>query len=104
MSDRSADPPRGSAREGHGTPSEEQGNRFLADRRWQQLFDELRITLRELRDLEPHVVDAGASEEEWTKAWGQYAGLLSRIGHLQQQLLRRRVELMDLTRGPREPT
>lgn len=78
-------------------------NRYLADARWQQLFDELRLTLRELRDLEPRVVDAGASEEEWTQAWGQYSGLVSRIGHLQQQLLRRRIELMDLTRGPREP-
>lgn len=73
-------------------------NRYLADERWLRLFEELRVTLRELRDLEPRVIDAGASEDEWTKAWGQYSGLLSRIGHLQQQLLRRRMELLDLSR------
>jgi hypothetical protein len=73
-------------------------NRFLADARWQQLFDEVRLALRELRDMEPRVTDGGASEEEWTKAWGEYSGLLSRLGHLQQQLLRRRMELMDLSR------
>jgi hypothetical protein len=72
--------------------------RVQDDERWRQLFDELRLTLREVRDLEPRVTDAGASEEEWTKAWGQYSGLLSRIGHLQQQLLRRRMELLDLKR------
>jgi hypothetical protein len=72
--------------------------RIREDERWRQLFDELRLTLREVRDLEPRVTDGGASEEEWTKAWGQYSGLLSRIGHLQQQLLRRRMELLDLTR------
>lgn len=77
-------------------------SKFVADERWRQLFDELRLALRELRDLEPRVTDAGATEEEWTKAWGQYSGLLSRIGHLQQQLLRRRMELLDLTRGPGE--
>lgn len=71
-------------------------NKFVADERWRQLFDELRLALRELRDLEPRVVDTGATEEEWTAAWGQFSGLLSRIGHLQQQLLRRRMELMDL--------
>lgn len=74
-------------------------NRFVTDERWRQLFDELRLALRELRDLEPRVSDAGASEEEWTKAWGQYSGLLSRIGHLQQQLLRRRMELLGLSKG-----
>ena len=73
-------------------------NRSIADERWRQLFDELRLALRELRDLEPRVIDAGASEEEWTKAWGQYSGLLSRIGHLQQQLLKRRMELLGLSR------
>lgn len=73
-------------------------NKFVADERWRQLFDELRLALRELRDLEPRVVDPGASEEEWTKQWGQFSGLLSRIGHLQQQLLKRRMELMDLAR------
>jgi hypothetical protein len=78
-------------------------NRYLTDARWQQLFDELRLTLREIRDLEPRVVDAGASEEDWTKAWGEYSGMLSRLGHLQQQLLARRMELLGLTRGPREP-
>lgn len=73
-------------------------NTFVSDERWTRLFDELRIALRELRDLEPRVTDAGASDEEWTKAWGQFSGLLSRIGHLQQQLLKRRMELMDLSR------
>lgn len=75
-------------------------NKFVGDPRWQQLFDELRLALRELRDLEPRVTDAGAEDDEWTKAWGQYSGLLSRIGHLQQQLLRRRMELIDLSRPP----
>ena len=74
-------------------------NRFVTDDRWSRLFDELRLALRELRDLEPRVTDAGSSEDEWTKAWGEYSGLVSRIGHLQQQLLRRRTELLDLTRG-----
>ncbi|MBI2324161.1 MAG: hypothetical protein HYU87_04265 [Chloroflexi bacterium] len=74
-------------------------NKLVSDERWGQLFDELQVTLRELRDLEPRVADGGASEEEWTRAWGQYSGLLSRIGHLQQQLLRRRMELLDLTRS-----
>lgn len=69
-------------------------NRYLADERWRQLFDELRLTLRELRDLEPRLLDGGASEEEWTRAWGEYSGLISRLGHLQQQLLRRRIELL----------
>lgn len=69
-------------------------NRWLADPQWQQLFDELRVTLRELRDTEPGVLDAGASDEEWTRAWAAYSGLLSRVGHLQQRLLRRRLELM----------
>lgn len=73
-------------------------NQFVGDERWRQLFDELRLALRELRDLEPRVDDAGASDEEWTKAWGQYSGLLSRLGHLQQQLLKRRMELLDLTK------
>jgi hypothetical protein len=72
--------------------------RIRDDERWRQLFDELRVTLREVRDLEPRVTDAGAGEEEWTKSWGQYSGLLSRMGHLQQQLLRRRMELLDLKR------
>lgn len=74
-------------------------NKFAGDERWRQLFDELRLALRELGDLEPRVADPGASDEEWTKAWGQYSGLLSRLGHLQQQLLKRRMELLDLTRG-----
>lgn len=69
-------------------------NRYLADERWRQLFDELRLTQRELRDLEPRLLDGGASEEEWTRAWGEYSGLISRLGHLQQQLLRRRIELL----------
>lgn len=69
-------------------------NRYLADERWHQLFDALRLTLRELRDLEPRLLDGGASEEEWTRAWGEYSGLISRLGHLQQQLLRRRIELL----------
>lgn len=74
-------------------------NRFVGDERWQQLWGELRAALRELRDLEPQVDDAEASEDEWTKAWGRYSGLLSRIGHLQQELLRRRMELLGLSRG-----
>ncbi len=69
-------------------------NRYLADERWRQLFDALRLTLRELGDLESRLLDAGASEEEWTRAWGEYSGLISRLGHLQQQLLRRRIELL----------
>jgi len=69
-------------------------NRYLADERWRQLFDALRLTLRELGDLEPRLLDGGASEEEWTRAWGEYSGLISRLGHLQQQLLRRRIELL----------
>ena len=72
--------------------------RIRDDERWRQLFDELLLTLRGIRDLEPRVTDATASEQEWTKAWGEYSGLLSRIGHLQQQLLRRRMELLDLKR------
>lgn len=73
-------------------------NRYVEDERWSQLFSELRLALRELRDLEPRVTDAGAGDEEWTTAWGQFSGLVSRIGHLQQQLLRRRMELLDLSR------
>jgi fructosamine-3-kinase len=73
-------------------------NQYVTDERWSQLFSELRIALRELRDLEPRVADGGASDEEWTKAWGEFSGLVSRIGHLQQQLLRRRMELLDLSR------
>lgn len=74
------------------------GNRYLADQRWRQLLDEMRVAVRELADLDARVSDAGASEEEWTKAWGEYSGLVSRLGHLQQQLLRRRMELLDLSR------
>ena len=36
-----------------------QGNHYLADQRWRQLFDELRVTLRELRDMEPRVLSYG---------------------------------------------
>ena len=73
-------------------------NRYLADQRWRQLFDEMRVAVRELADLDARVSDAGASEEEWTKVWAEYSGLVSRLGHLQQQLLRRRMELLDLSR------
>lgn len=69
-------------------------NRYLADERWRQQFDQLRLTLREIAALELRVQDASASEEEWTRAWGELSGLLSRVGHLQQGLLRRRIELM----------
>lgn len=73
-------------------------NRYLSDARWRQLFDEMRVAVRELTDLDARVIDPGASEEDWTKAWGEYSGLVSRLGHLQQQLLRRRMELLDLSR------
>lgn len=69
--------------------------RLLADERWRALFDELRLALRELTELEPGVLDDSASEAEWTRAWAQYAGLLGRIGHLHQRLQSRRVELLD---------
>lgn len=69
--------------------------RLLADDRWRQLFDELRIALREVTELEAKVLDEQAPEAEWTAAWAQYAGLLGRIGHLHQRLQSRRVELLD---------
>lgn len=65
------------------------------DERWRQLFDELRIALRELGDLEPKVLDEQVGDAEWTAAWAQYAGLLGRISHLHQRLQARRVELLD---------
>ena len=74
-------------------------NKFIEDARFRALFEELRVTLREARDLEAKVADAGASDEEWTRAWGQYSGLISRLGHLQQQLLQRRMEILGLRRG-----
>jgi hypothetical protein len=74
-------------------------NKFSGDARFRALLEELSVTLREARDLEPRVTDSGASDEEWTRAWGQYSGLISRIGHLQQQLLQRRMELMGLSKG-----
>ncbi len=69
--------------------------KLLADARWRELFDELRLTLREVTELEARVLDENATEEEWTRTWGQYAGLLGRIGHLHQRLQTRRVELLD---------
>jgi len=66
-----------------------------SDERWLVLFDQLRITLREVAELEASLLDASASDEEWTRVWAQYAGLLGRIGHLHQRLLARRVELLD---------
>ena len=69
--------------------------RLLADERWRELFDELRIALREVNELEAKVLDADATEAEWTAGWAQYAGLLGRIGHLHQRLQSRRVELLD---------
>ena len=68
--------------------------RIRDDARWRQLFDELRLALREATELEGRLLDDAASEDEWTRAWAQYAGLLGRIGHLQQRLLARRVELL----------
>jgi hypothetical protein len=68
---------------------------ILRDERWRALFDELRLTLRELAELEGRVLDESASDAEWTRAWGEYAGLLGRIGHLHGRLLARRVELLD---------
>jgi len=46
-------------------------------------------------ELEPEVLDATASEDEWKVVWARYAGLLGRIGHLHQRLLARRVELLE---------
>ncbi len=69
--------------------------RLLADERWRQLFDELRIALRELTALEAGVLDENVDEAAWTRAWAEYAGLLGRIGHLHQRLQSRRVELLD---------
>lgn len=69
--------------------------KLLTDARWRELFDELRLTLREVTELEARVLDENATEEEWTRTWGQYAGLLGRIGHLHQRLQTRRVELLD---------
>jgi len=66
-----------------------------SDERWLALFHELRATLREAAELEASLLDASASDEEWTRVWAQYAGLLGRIGHLHQRLLARRVELLD---------
>ncbi|MBI2774200.1 MAG: hypothetical protein HYX56_06905 [Chloroflexi bacterium] len=74
-------------------------NKFVPDARFRALLEELSVTLREIRDMEPRVTDSGASDEEWTRAWGQYSGLISRIGHLQQQLLQRRMELLGLSKG-----
>jgi hypothetical protein len=74
-------------------------NKFSDDTRFRALLEELSLTLREARDLEPRVTDSGASDEEWTRAWGQYSGLVSRMGHLQQQLLQRRMEILGLSKG-----
>ena len=68
--------------------------RLLADERWRELFDELRIALREVNELEPKVLDDESTQAEWTEAWAQYAGLLGRIAHLHQRLQSRRVELL----------
>ncbi|MBA2370500.1 MAG: hypothetical protein ACR2G8_07745 [Candidatus Limnocylindria bacterium] len=68
---------------------------MLSDERWVALFDELRSALREVSELEPEVLDATASEDEWKVVWARYAGLLGRIGHLHQRLLARRVELLE---------
>ncbi len=69
-------------------------NPFLDDPQWRDLFAELRIALREVAELESRVLDASAPVEEWTKAWGEYAGLLGRIGFLHQRLLARRIQLL----------
>ena len=66
-----------------------------SDERWLALLEQLRVTLREAAELEASLLDASASDAEWTRAWAQYAGLLGRIGHLHQRLLARRVELLD---------
>lgn len=69
-------------------------NRYLADDEWRRLFDELRVTLREVQELETRVADEGAPEVEWTRAWGELSGLISRLGVLQQRLLARRIALL----------
>jgi hypothetical protein len=69
--------------------------RIRDDARWRQLFDDLRAALRETNALEAQVLDDAVPEEEWTRAWAQYSGLLGRIGHLQQRLLARRIELLE---------
>ncbi|MGH2499218.1 MAG: hypothetical protein ACRDF0_03885 [Candidatus Limnocylindria bacterium] len=70
-------------------------NRFLADRQWRELFDQLRLALREAAELEPRLVDESAPEEEWTRTWADYAGLIARAGFLQQRLLARRIALLE---------
>ena len=69
--------------------------RIRDDARWRQLFDDLRVALREANELEAQVLDEAAPEDEWTRAWAQYSGLIGRIGHLQQRLLARRIELLE---------
>ena len=69
-------------------------NRYLADDEWRRLFDELRVTLREVQALEARVADGSAPEAEWTRAWGELSGLISRLGVLQQRLLARRIALL----------
>ncbi len=69
-------------------------NRFLADPQWRDTFAQLRSLMREASDLEGRVLDGAASEAEWTAAWAEYAGIIGRIGFLQQRLLSRRVALL----------
>jgi len=69
-------------------------NRFLADPRWRDTFEQLRLALREAAELEARLLDESAPEEDWTARWAEYAGLIGRVGFLQQRLLARRIELL----------
>lgn len=69
-------------------------NRFLADRQWRDTFEQLRSALREAAALEARLLDETVPEEEWTAVWAEYAGLIGRVGFLQQRLLARRIELL----------
>lgn len=69
-------------------------NRYLADPQWRGTFEQLRAALREVAELDARLLDEGTSEEEWTAVWAEYAGLIGRVGFLQQRLLARRIELL----------
>jgi hypothetical protein len=69
-------------------------NRYLADPQWRRTFEQLRATTHEAAALEARLLDEDTPEEGWTAVWAEYAGLLGRVGFLQQRLLARRIELL----------
>lgn len=50
--------------------------------------------MREATEMEGKLLDASLDEAEWTKVWAEYAGLIGRIGFLQQRVLARRIALL----------